>query len=127
MEGEARIPLFVRLPAAQVHQVDRRARNLGQTKQDVVSALLAVSMDEPEGQPGDHDGADDVDILTLSGLCAWLKLDEEAVRSRVEAGEIPGRRFDEEWRFSRAAVLHWLAGSDGSPRTPAGFVGHRPG
>jgi len=121
-----RKPLFVRLPADQAHQVDARARTLGKTKQDVVSELLAVSMDDRLGQspsPGDpvHD-----DILSLAGLSAWLMLTEESVRARADKGEIPGRCFDDEWRFSRAAILLWLEGSDGSQRSPTGFAGRRP-
>jgi excisionase family DNA binding protein len=39
-----------------------------------------------------------------------LKLDEAAVLDAAEAGELPGRRIGGYWRFSRSAVLAWLAG-----------------
>jgi len=28
----------------------------------------------------------------------------------AEGGELPGRRIGEDWRFSRSALLAWLAG-----------------
>jgi excisionase family DNA binding protein len=42
-------------------------------------------------------------------LAAVLKVSPEAVRSHAEEGELPGRRFGEDWRFARVAVLAWLA------------------
>jgi excisionase family DNA binding protein len=47
--------------------------------------------------------------MSLGELAQWLEVDEETVRSLAEAGELPGRRLGEEWRFARAAVLDWLA------------------
>jgi excisionase family DNA binding protein len=29
----------------------------------------------------------------------------------AEAGTLPGRRIGEQWRFSRPALIEWLAGS----------------
>jgi excisionase family DNA binding protein len=49
-------------------------------------------------------------VLTLEQLGALLELDPELVRGLAEEGELPGRKLGEEWRFSRAAVLAWLAG-----------------
>jgi hypothetical protein len=41
-------------------------------------------------------------------------LDQRAaeVERMAEAGELPGRRIGEEWRFSRRAVLDWLASAN---------------
>jgi excisionase family DNA binding protein len=117
-----RAALFVRIPAAQARQLDSRARALGRTKQDVVAELLAtslVSLDRsPAGQPP-PDRPDEV--LTLAELAELLKLDAAAIMVRVDAGELPGRRFGDQWRFSRRAVLAWLDGSDSPERTPPGF------
>ncbi|MHB1519618.1 MAG: helix-turn-helix domain-containing protein [Acidimicrobiales bacterium] len=60
-------------------------------------------------------------MLTLDELAGILKLDEGAVMARVDTAELPGRRFGDQWRFSRRAVLTWLDGSDATPRTPPGF------
>jgi excisionase family DNA binding protein len=54
--------------------------------------------------------AQELAVLTLEQLAHLLSLDVGEVRALAEAGEIPGRKVGEEWRFSRAAVLGWLAG-----------------
>ncbi len=119
---EPRAALFVRIPAAQARQLDSRARALGRTKQDIVADLLATSFTSAVTPPVDHapPGAPD-DVVTLDELAAMLKLDPDTVMARVDAGELPGRRFGDQWRFSRRAVLAWLDGSDTPERTPAGF------
>ncbi|MHB8295787.1 MAG: helix-turn-helix domain-containing protein [Acidimicrobiales bacterium] len=119
---EPRAALFVRIPAAQARQLDSRARALGQTKQDVVADLLATSLvpvvTPQVGKPA-LSAADDV--LTLDELAQLLKVDPGTIMVRVDAGELPGRRFGEHWRFSRRAVLTWLDGSDTPQRAPPGF------
>jgi excisionase family DNA binding protein len=119
---EPRAALFVRIPAAQARQLDSRARALGRTKQDVVADLLAASFTSGVMPPVDQSplGAPD-DVLTLDELADLLKLDPDTVLVRVDAGELPGRRFGDQWRFSRRAVLAWLDGSDTPERTPPGF------
>lgn len=119
---EPRAALFVRIPAAQARQLDSRARALGRTKQDVVADLLATSFTSDVTPPVDHGPPDAPDdVVTLDELAGLLKLDPAAVVVRVDAGELPGRRFGNQWRFSRRAVLAWLDGSDTPERTPAGF------
>jgi excisionase family DNA binding protein len=54
-----------------------------------------------------------LEVLTLEEAAALLKLPADAVRSRAEGGDLPGRRFGKEWRFARMAVVAWLA--DGDP------------
>jgi excisionase family DNA binding protein len=56
------------------------------------------------------------EVLTLEEVAAFLKLAVDAVRSRAEEGELPGRRFGKEWRFARVAVLAWLADGDTQER-----------
>lgn len=119
---EARSALFVRIPAAQARQLDSRAHALGRTKQDLVADLLATSLDPAvPSQPDQSQGGAPDDVLTLDELAGLLKLDADAVMVRVDAGELPGRRFGDQWRFSRRAVLAWLDGSDMPGRAPAGF------
>lgn len=119
---EPRAALFVRIPAAQARKLDSRARALGRTKQDVVADLLATSLaplDPPPVGPPPQSSPDDV--LTLDELAELFKLGAATVMARADAGELPGRRFGDQWRFSRRAVLAWLDGSDGPERTPPGF------
>ena len=108
--AEDRVPLFVRLPQQQAAALDRLVDATGRRKQEVVSELLgdrlAVGHIEiREDRPAD-------DVLTLEEVAALLRLPVEAVRARAEAGDLPGRRFGEEWRFARAAVLEWLGSAD---------------
>jgi excisionase family DNA binding protein len=119
---EPRTALFVRIPAAQGRQLDSRAHALGRTKQDLVADLLATSLmrsDPPEVARA-PDAAPD-EVLTLDELAGLLKLDADSIMVRVDAGELPSRRFGDQWRFSRRAVLAWLDGSDTPQRTPPGF------
>jgi excisionase family DNA binding protein len=50
------------------------------------------------------------DVLTLDEVAELLRVPSEQVRVRAMEGDLPGRRFGDEWRFLRAAVLAWLAG-----------------
>jgi len=118
-----RTPLYVRLPRNQAAALDRLARATGRPKQHLVSELLGDRLTTAERQvqvgrvevtsSGDM-RADEV--LTLEEAAAFLKLSPDAVRSRAEDGELPGRRFGKEWRFARMAVLAWLADGDAQER-----------
>ena len=121
--AETRTALFVRIPASRARQLDSRAHALGRTKQDLVNDLLesALAPGDPspvEGRPKDNPD----EVLTLHQLAGLLKLDDDAVLLRVHSGELPGRRFGAEWRFSRHAVLDWLHGHDSPERKPPGFT-----
>lgn len=120
--AEERSALFVRIPATQARRLDAQARSLGRTKQDFVSDLLTTSLGPPPSSgAGQQDSAEPDEVLTLVELAEMLKLDEAVVMERVATGELPGRRFGDHWRFSRAAVLGWLDGTD-ADRPRAGFA-----
>src|SRR5918999_4387261 len=130
MPGD-RSPLYVRIPTAEARKLDRAAFELGTPKQDLVAGLVARYVD-----PGDLgaleelagrrrvtvETADDTltvgrhsfqpagpsEVLTLDELAALLQVEPAEVERMAEAGELPGRRIGEEWRFSRRAVLDWL-------------------
>ena len=109
-----RIPLFVRLPRDQAAALDRLADATGRRKQSLVSELLgdrltaarplSVGRIEVTATPEAGD-----EVLTLEDVAKLLKVPAEAVRSRAEEGQLPGRRFGKQWRFARVAVLAWLA------------------
>lgn len=121
---EDRSALFVRIPSAQARRLDVRARTLGRTKQDFVSDLLAASLDSSaSGGPGAEGRTEPDEVVTLAELAEMFKLGEAAVMERVATGELPGRRFGKEWRFSRLAVLRWLDGSDAERLGPGFRVG----
>jgi excisionase family DNA binding protein len=116
-----RTPLFVRLPRNQATALDRLAGATGRRKQALVSELLGERLTparpltlgriEVAGTPEVGD-----EVLTLGEVAKLLKVSADAVRSRAEEGELPGRRFGKEWRFARMAVLAWLAGGEAQKR-----------
>lgn len=118
-----RTPLFVRLPKDQAVALDRLADATGRLKQHLVSELLADRLRSAAGpvsvgrvEVTNAPVALTDDVLTLDEAAALLKLPADTVRSRAVEGDLPGRRFGNEWRFARMAVLGWLADGD----TPKG-------
>jgi excisionase family DNA binding protein len=53
--------------------------------------------------------AEELEILTPAQLAGLLQVDEKTVIALAEKRELPGRKVGEDWRFSREAVLAWLA------------------
>jgi excisionase family DNA binding protein len=118
-----RTPLFVRLPRSQAAALDRLAGATGRHKQHLVSELLADRLTTGAGPLSvgrvEISNTSDLrtdDVLTLEEAAALLKLPADAVRSRAEQGDLPGRRFGKEWRFARVAVLDWLADGETQKR-----------
>jgi excisionase family DNA binding protein len=108
MSGD-RVPLFVRLPREQAAALDRLVDSTGRRKQHLVSELLADQL--AVGHIELAQGGDE-EVLTLEEAAALLRLPVETLRATAVAGELPGRGFGEEWRFSRSALLTWLAGEE---------------
>jgi excisionase family DNA binding protein len=48
------------------------------------------------------------DALTSAELASMLRLHPVTVRLKAAAGEIPGIRIGNRWRFSRARIEEWL-------------------
>ena len=51
------------------------------------------------------------DVLTPAQAAELLQVPEDEVVALAEAGTLPGRRIGDRWRFSRPALIAWLAGS----------------
>ncbi len=51
------------------------------------------------------------DVLTPAQAAELLQVHEDEVVALAEAGTLPGRRIGEQWRFSRPALIDWLAGA----------------
>jgi excisionase family DNA binding protein len=102
--------LFVRLPAASAERLDRAAFELKTPKRELVASLVDRYLGADEiviGRAATQIG--EPDVLTLEQLADLLQVDEKTVRTLAAKGELPGRRLGREWRFSRQAVLDWLA------------------
>ena len=121
MRGEPTSPLFVRLPAASAERLSRAAFELKTPKRELVAGLVDRYL-----------GADDVvvgraatqvrepDVLSVEQLAQLLQVDATTVRKLAATGELPGRKLGRHWRFSRQAVLDWLANPE-RPKRSAGF------
>jgi excisionase family DNA binding protein len=132
-------PLFVRLPAREAERLDRAAFEGGVSKRQLITQLVqrylsAVPLDAevgdelgnpPAGERGPLVviGGDEPmvgrhafrpdpvpDVLTLDQAAAFLQVEPAALADLAERSEVPARRIGDEWRFSRAALLDWLAG-----------------
>ena len=102
-------PLFVRIPAGLAERLDQAASELRRPKQELVAAALGDedwALGRAELLPVDEPASE---VLTAEQLAALLQIDVETVRSLAASGEIPGRKVGGHWRFSRRAVLDWLA------------------
>jgi excisionase family DNA binding protein len=123
MGSEPTSPLFVRLPTASAERLSRAAFELKTPKRELVADLvdrylgaedLAVGRVAPQFR--------EPDVLTVEQLAELLQVDEKTLRSLAAKGELPGRKVGRHWRFSRQAVLDWLATPE-RKRHAAGFEG----
>ena len=109
MEREPTSPLFVRLPATSAERLSRAAFELKTPKREREADVVGraeTRVREP-------------DVLTVEQLAEMLQVDEKTVRSLAAKGDVPGRKVGRHWRFSRQAVLDWLA----SPERRKGAAG----
>jgi excisionase family DNA binding protein len=127
--------LYVRLPADAVDKLDRAAAALRVHKKDLVAGLVSRYVDpdsrqglsalgalsQPRritvdvGDAGPTVGAysfqpyDPPEVLNAAQAGELLQLAEKVIVELAEAGKLPGRKLGIAWRFSRAALLAWLA------------------
>jgi excisionase family DNA binding protein len=139
MTEQQRNALFVRLTPEQARRLDRAAAAVPARKKDLIGGLLErfVHPDTPTGLQtlrelagldetrrkvtidlgGDgpvvgHASfrpAPEPEVLDAAGAAELLLVDEAAVVELAERGEVPARRIGDTWRFSRRALLDWLA------------------
>lgn len=57
------------------------------------------------------------EIMNSREAADFLRVSAETVIREARAGRLPGRRLGKEWRFSRTALLDWLAGGPGEEDT----------
>lgn len=53
---------------------------------------------------------DPPEVMTANEAALLLRVEESKLRDLASTGEVPGRLVGNQWRFSRAALLGWLAG-----------------
>jgi excisionase family DNA binding protein len=106
--------LFVRLPARAAEKLERAAFERKLSKKDLVYRLVDQHLEPLSVEPGQtvvgrHAFRPAAEVMTLAEAAELLRAKEAAVEALAAAGELPGRKLGEDWRFSREAVLAWLA------------------
>ena len=73
-----------------------------------------ISTDGPGAQLGTYSfqSYDPPEVMNVEQVADLLQVDAKLVLELAEGGKLPGRRLGYEWRFSRTAVLAWLAGAE---------------
>ncbi len=104
-------PLFVRLPAADADRLSAAAERSGQSKRHLVGAAVRRHLEAEEGLVVGRASLREAppEVLLAGEAAALLRVEEATVLRAAEAGDVPGRRIGDDWRFSRAALLDWLA------------------
>lgn len=127
----AETPLYVKLPTNASEKLDRAAAALGVPKKDLVAGLVNryVDPDSPQGlstlsmstrkepeSPSLTMGTysfqayDPPEVMSSEQAGKFLQIDHQSVIELAEAGQLPGRKLGKVWRFSRDALVAWLAG-----------------
>jgi len=106
--------LFVRLPANAAEKLHRAAEAMGLRKKDIVANLVSKHLGEPTQAMGSYsfqayDPPDPPEVMDPQQAAQFLQVDAATVVEMAEAGRVPGRKLGREWRFSRAALVAWLA------------------
>jgi excisionase family DNA binding protein len=122
--------LYVRIPTAEAEKLHRAADVLGRPKRELITKLVAqfdpedpvwtrevagpMEVAHAEWSVGQHSfrPAAELEILTPAQLAGLLQVEEETVVELADQGELPGRKVGDEWRFSREAILAWLAAEE---------------
>jgi excisionase family DNA binding protein len=100
----------VRIPPAAAEWLDRASFELKKPKQELVAEAIKV-LDTGKFPVGFARPSPGVrDVLTTAQLAELLQTDEATVQKLAREGELPARKVGRDWRFSRVAVLDWLAG-----------------
>jgi len=125
-------PLYVKLPANAVEKLHRAAEALGVHKKDLVAGLVTKYVDpdsergldalttlsQPrrfgdDAQPGvgwhSFQAYDPPEVMNVEQAADFLQVEPGVVIELAEAGRLPGRKLGAAWRFSRDALVAWLA------------------
>jgi excisionase family DNA binding protein len=130
--------LYVRLPHPEFEKLDRAAEALSTNKKALVTTLVSHYVD-PDTDAGLERlramanaqrrvtvelGGDTMavghhaftpsplpDVLSPDQAAELLQVSAAEVIRLAEAGTLPGRKIGDHWRFSRPALIAWLAGT----------------
>lgn len=110
MPTEPMKPLYVRLPADEAERLDIAVSTTGISKRQLVSDAVRAHL-AGDGLVVGRAALQEAspEVLTLGEAAALLRVDERAIEESAARGDLPGRQLGGEWRFSREALLAWLA------------------
>lgn len=57
--------------------------------------------------------ASTIEVLTIDGLAAYLKVAKSTLNKIVQNGKVPGQKVGKHWRFRCEAVDRWLDADSG--------------
>jgi excisionase family DNA binding protein len=120
-------PLYVKLPSAAVERLEQAAITLGVTKKELVTGLVEKyihpgGLKPPAGATMGtysfqaYDPPEAPPVMNAHQAGQFLQIDENHVIELAEAGKLPGKKLGPVWRFSREALVAWLAAPDKEPR-----------
>ena len=118
-------PLYVKLPTKSGDAIERAAATLGIAKKEVIHQLVeryleplqsaprkvTVDLGDPQPTVGSYSfrAYDPPEVMSSEQAAQFLQIDEPLVVEMAEAGKLPGRKLGKQWRFSRQALVAWLA------------------
>ena len=110
MDPEVR-PLFVRVAASEADRLDHAAAVTGQSKRKLVEDAVRSFLPDDGLVVGKATLRETLpEVLTESEAAAFLRVDADELQKAAKRGEVPAQRVGKEWRFSRSALIDWLAG-----------------
>lgn len=60
---------------------------------------------------------EDMEFLTSAEVAAKLKMNQQVVVRKLQAGEIPGYKLGKDWRIAQHELWEWLQGHSNKQRT----------
>jgi excisionase family DNA binding protein len=116
-KAQPETPLYVKLPQNAVDKLDRAVQELGLAKKDIVAGLVTKYLDplsSPTASTGSYSfrAYDPPEIMTAEQAGQFLQIEEKNIVELAESGKLPGKKLGPVWRFSREAILAWLAAPD---------------
>ena len=102
-------PLYVRLPEAAADKLDRAAFEMRTPKQNLVAQLVEnhLTIGKHSFTPNDAEI-----VLDADEAAELLRSDAATVSAMAKDGTLPGRKVGDDWRFTRSAILRWLANEE---------------
>ncbi len=82
-------------------------------KKDIVAGLVSRHLGEPAQTVGSYSfqpyDSQPPEIMNVEQAAAFLQIERATLLELAESGKLPGRKLGRDWRFSRAALVAWLA------------------